>query len=162
MTRTDTTPRELLSWILEKLKTDLGLTDATCFLSISDWAPARIPSAPAFVTVTPLDGEFHSVEQVPGNVLEHWAFRVRVYVRISRDRAGQDVHRLLDSQDGLIAWKQKILKSLCGQDLGGANLGQTVAARQSHAPQWVQKDDSGLHYVTFAIDFVMPFGWDLE
>lgn len=161
MSRVDTTQIDALQWILQRLRTALGLNASTCFVAADDLAPAEIPPASVFITVTPQEGRFELEEQTIGNVLEDWTFRVRVYLRLSRDRPGADQVRLLDPQDGLLAWKRKILKALCGQDPGW-NLGRTIAAVAATRTVWLKGGRSDLEYASLAVDFVMPIGWDLS
>jgi len=160
MTRADATQIDALQWVLARLRSELGLNSRTCFAAADDLAPAEIPPAPVFVTVTPQEGRFEVEEQAAGNVLEDWTFRVRVYLRLARDRTGADQVRLLDPQDGLLAWKRRILKALCGQDPGW-NIGRTIAAVSATRLVWLQGRRSELEYASLAVDFALPIGWEL-
>lgn len=160
MSRVDTTPIDILNWVLSTLRTELGLTPTNCFLASSDLAPAKVPPAAVFVTVTPLAGRFDIPEQTAGNCYENWSFRVRVYLRLVRDRTGHDDHRLLDPDDGMFAWKRKLLKTLCGRDIPSWNLKGTIAADAATPLTWLRGGDAD--WASFAIDFVAEFAWDLS
>lgn len=160
MTRTDTTPIDILGWVLATLRSELGLTETTCFLASSDLSPAKIPPAAAFVTVTPLGGRFDIHEQTRENCLENWSFRVRVYLRLTRDRTGHDDRRLTDPDEGAFAWKRRLLKALCGQDLTTWNLKGTIAADSATPLTWLRGGD--IDWASFAIDFIADFAWDLS
>ena len=162
MSRIDTTPVDILTWILSTLRSELALSESTCFLATSDLAPARIPSSSTFVTVTPSAGEFVIPEQSVGNVTEKWGFRVRVYLRVVRDRAGHDEVRLLDPENGMFAWKRKVLKALCGKDVSTWNLRGTIAAAASTPLVWLRGERGELDFASFAVDFAADFDWDLS
>lgn len=159
MSRSDTNPIDILNWILDRLRAELDLTETTCFLSSADLAPQRIPPASVFVTVSPLAGRFDVGEQTAGNIYENWSFRVRVYLRLARDRTGHDDRRLVDPADGVFAWKRKVLKALCGRDIPSWNLKGTLAAEASAPLTWLRGGD--LDWASFAIDFVADFAWDI-
>lgn len=161
MSRADTTPISLLQWVLAQLRTQLGLNEATCFLAADDLAPAQLPPAALFLTVTPLEGTFRVPEQTPGNAYEDWSFRVRIYLRLARDRPGVDETRLVHPTDGILAWKRKVLKALCGQDIAAANIGGTLAATASTRLVWLRAAKQEIEYASLAVDFTLPFGWDL-
>lgn len=162
MTRLDTSSKDLLEWILATLRTGLALNESTCFLAVDDLAPGAIPAAGCFVTVMPREGTFEVAEQTIGHVTENWGFRVRVYLRLGRDRSGHDTHRLLDPEEGMLAWKKKILRALCGKDWPDRNLRGTLAAERSTGLVWLRGDRSELEYVSFAVDFTAAFAWDLS
>jgi len=160
--RRDVQPTDILQSILATLRAALALNENTCFLATDDLAPARIPASSVFVTVTPSAGEFIVQEQTPGNVGERWGFRVRVFLRLARDRLGRDDVRLLDPQDGMFAWKRKVLKALCGQDFTAWNLRGTIAATSSTPLAWLRGERGDLEFASFAVDFAADFDWDLS
>jgi len=161
MSRTDIRPGDLLQWFLDTLRSNLDLTESTCFPASGDLAPPKIPPASAFLTVTPLGGRFDIPEQAIGNLYENWSVRVRVYLRLARDRSGRDAQRLLDPEDGQFAWKRKVLRALCGRDIPGWNLKGTIAAESATPLTWLRGDRNDLEWVSFAIDFVCSFAWDV-
>lgn len=161
MSRADTTPIDLLHWVLQRLRSELALTSSTCFLAADDLAPAQLPPAAVFLTVTPLEGAFRVPEQTVGNAYEDWAFRVRIYLRLARDRPGADESRLVHPADGILAWKRKVLRALCGQDIATANIGGTLAATASTRLVWLRTQKQEVEYASLAIDFTLPLGWDL-
>lgn len=158
---TDVTQIDVLEWVLQHLRSELGLSESTCFLAADDLAPMELPPAPVFVTVTPLEGHFEVEEQSVDNTIEEWTFRVRLYMRIARDRSGSDHNRLLHPTDGVLAWKQRILRALCGQHLVQWNVGRTIAAVSCTRMVWLQGQRGDLHYASLAIDFLIPIGWNL-
>lgn len=162
MSRVDTKPQDILSWILGLLRNGLGLGPEACFLASDDLAPARIPPHPTFCVLSPLGSQFIIDEQTPGNVCERWGFRVRLFLRISRDRPGQDEVRLLDADDGMFAWKLKLLRALVGKDNQDWNLRGTLAATAATPLVWLRGNRGEIEYASFAVDFLLEFDWSLE
>jgi len=161
MSRVDTKPSDILSWILQLLRSGLEMPAEACFLASDDLAPARIPPHPTFCVVSPLAGQFVVEEQTPGNLCERWGFRVRLFMRLSRDRPGQDDVRLTDPDDGAFAWKRKILSALVGKDYAGWNLRGTLAATAATPLVWLRGNRGETEYASFALDFLIEFDWSL-
>jgi len=161
--RQDTTRTAILQWVLDRLRTQLKLSDSQCYLTADAMAPPVIPPGDFFLTVSPGAGQFVLGEAAVGNLTEHWTFRIRLFVRILRDRSGQDQQRLLDAQRGLFAWQQKVLAALTGADNPDWNLRGWIAPVTASEVQWVQGGrNAELNYLTMTIDFQADFDWDIE
>ncbi|HOM18888.1 MAG TPA: hypothetical protein PK777_16655 [Thermoguttaceae bacterium] len=156
----DTTATDILLWVQQRLQTQLNLLDSQCFLTADNLSPPKAPPTDVFLTISPGGGQFHLPEAAPGNLLERWTFRVRIFCRVLLDRADHDQHRLVDQTRGLLRWKQMVLAALTGLENPEWNLRGWIAPVAATEPQWLQGGrNAELNYLSLAIDFQADFDW---
>jgi hypothetical protein len=166
-----TTQSALLLAIVAKLRTDLPDifgTDATCFVSDVPWPSLEVQDD-LFCTVCPTSSRFDADYPLgAGNrgIVEIGTFQVTVWSRLSLDQLEQSLLALTDVDRGLLGLKQRVLRSLAGQQLYADPPTNSVAmlikylcpTAATHPPSRQVSSD----FSSIGLTFEAPFYWDLE
>ncbi len=162
MARVDVTQATVLERMLAYLRSALNLNDRQCYECLQPDAPPRVPvGGECFVSVSPGEGEFIGGEQICENLTEEWTVTVTAYARIQLDSSDHDEKVLRDAGRGLLILKEKILRTLVGQDLitldGDTFLRNLLFAQ--HATRPAHDRDQGIAWIS--LTFGVHFDWDL-
>jgi len=160
MSRADVTQTDVLTAIATKLRSELNLTDRTCFVSLEPYPIAIPKGGDYFVTVAPGDGVFVEGEQYPGNCTEEWTIIVTAFSRMMLDSTDHDLKVLQETTRGLLILKAKLLEVLVGADpTSGGNtfVRNLIFAQRAERPAAGQ--DNILAWIS--LDFGVHFDWNL-
>lgn len=161
MARIDTTEELVLLAVLDRLRTELSLDDAQCFLTL---APNMLPPGPGgtgvvrvaktFYTVAPSQTLYHPDEQVFPNVTAVFTVAVTIWTPIKLDSPTQHPYLLFDATRGLYPLMRAVNRLLMGHDLVVS--GTDVALRGLMAATSTTQPDYdpnlGLGFITTAYD----------
>lgn len=154
---------------LLKLRTDLSLTENTCYeVEHPDLAPQEITQGSVVITVCPGDGSFPIEEQASVQLAEDSDVIVTWFTKISLDRQSRITNLLHDAERGILPWKARILRSLMPTPASaGGNrillpsgnnfMRGEVTAKSYHRANWDKDKMIGWASLTFGVGF----DWDL-
>lgn len=164
-----TTHEAVLSAVVRKLQSEIAefASESTCFLCDSASPGVEVNEA-LFCTVAPADDTFDVRSPIGSadlGIVENAVIVVTVWSRVMLDRLDHASRTLTDSSRGLLAFKQRILRSLAGSQLyadAPANTEPLLIellhpTRSSHPIS--RKGDDDLR--SFALTFTATFNWDL-
>ena len=158
MAREPNTQLEVLSAVVEALLDEIDdLTRSTCVVSHYPQVPPG-SSSNVFVTVTPMEGSFEPQDHHSA-IIENAGVVVTVWSAI-KGRAGRGEQELMDETRGVLDWKRRILRVLCGRDLSveGSNpLASLMFPLNSGRPE--VDFDSGR--VSLMMSFSTDIWWDI-
>jgi len=162
-TRVDITQRAALVQLLAHLRTALTLNDRQCFACVNPLG-VEIPSTVGgnrFVSVSLRDGQFPFEETVEHQCYEASEVVVTGYVRIAFDNVAREEEFLLNAERGVLAFKEDLIRVLCGVDIDDANgqkfLREWMSPRRATAPDYDHAKKIGW------VQLIIPleFDWDL-
>lgn len=165
-----TTQNDVLLAIVAKLRHDIPEFDAdsACFISDVPWPGIEVQNN-LFATICPHDSSFDGQFPVGAGsfgIVEFAMFNVSVWSRIETDQLEHTDGALTDSIRGLLPLKQKVLKSLAGQQLysdAPTNtrplLVEWLRPTTAQHPPSRQFDDD---FSSFSIVFEADMQWDLS
>ena len=173
MARIDQSENLILTWVITRLRSELGLDERTCYASVEPLAPLIPKSGAWFVAVSPEAGYFVPGEQKVlsadwqgGNTTETVQLVVTIYTRMALDSTDHADKRLLDATRGMLERKQQVLAALVGWDLqttsGHEMLRSLMYATRSSKPAIVRSDESGIVLGLLQISFEAVFDWNTK
>ena len=167
MARVDITQDRVLQAVVARLRKELTLDEASCYLTFSPLVPPTVqPGGDWYVNVSPGQSEFDEGMQIGGGqeqLMEDMLVRVTAFVRMRLDRAERDDRMLLEGVRGLTQVKLKILKALVAHDLvdpkleSNVFLRQLVVAASADKPDYDEEKAIGWQTINFRV----AFDWDL-
>ena len=168
MARVDITQDIVLERIVERLRSELDLSEQRCYETLDpDSPPVVPPGGEYFLTVSPGQGRFVEGEQVAENLTEEWSVVVATFIRIHLDQPGRDTEVLRRAGRGAFAVKKLLLAALAGHDLTDTN-GQTflrnlLYATTTEAPHVIegQRESGPLTLCQMKIEFGVDFDWSV-
>jgi hypothetical protein len=166
-----TTQSTILLAIVAKLRADLPDvfgTDATCFVSDVPWPSLEVQDD-LFCTVCPTSSRFdadYPVGAASRGIVEVGGFQVTVWSRLSLDQLEQSLLALTDADRGLLNLKQRVLRSLAGQQLyadpptnsAPLLIKYLCPTSATHSPS----RQASVDFNSIGLAFEAPFYWDLE
>lgn len=168
MPRIDVTQDVVLERIVDRLRSQLDLSDERCYDTLDPNSPPLVPpGGEYFIIVSPGTGRFVEGEQAPPNVTEEWTITVTLYVRVHLDRTGRDAEVLRNAGRGLFGVKWLVLRALVGHDLATDDedtfLRQLCYATGTAAPEVVEgrREMGALFLYRLQLEFAIEFDWDL-
>jgi hypothetical protein len=166
-TRINTTIDVVLEAIAARLRSELALSEATCYWLIVDRDEQLPPptSGATFITISPDGAEFDAslidgggVEQVTTTT----GVSVAIHSTLQLDRGGRDKEALLNASKGILPIVLKVLKALTDHDLevnedGDTCLREPLRPTGYSAPQRMLDDK----WTRISVYFAVSFDWDL-
>ena len=158
----------VLQAIVDRLRTDINDlfgSEATWFISDVPWPGIEVHDQ-VICTVSPANSQFVQEEPTgagPAGVVEMAIFQVSVWSKILLDEMERSAIAMTDNTRGSLTLKQRVLKSLAGQQLY-ANDGQPLLMsylRPTSAIHPASGQRQG-DFTSFSIAFQGAYYWDLS
>jgi hypothetical protein len=159
--RSDIPQTDVMTALVDLLRTELNLDDRQCFLSLEPGLPTIPMGGDYWLTVSPGDGVFVDGEQAEDNCTEETTVTVTAYARMMRDSTDRDTKTLQDATQGLLALKGKVLDVLVGADPIGNNntFARDLIFAQRASRPGVKSNDIAAWVST---DFGVNFDWSFS
>jgi hypothetical protein len=191
-TRVDVSQVDVLLAVTGKLRSDLGLTESTCYMTLSAQDPPAhwMGNEDSWqLLVSGSAGVFDEGLFLGGGrrqCMEAWQFVVGIYTRIHLDQSSHDEEAMVKANRGIYSLKALVLDCLAGKDItiqgyeeeessdstDSSSLGEfwlremirPVSASQPMYLSPVSPDGEigGPGVVQMLLGFSVPFDWDLE
>jgi hypothetical protein len=158
----------VLQAIVDKLRVDINDlfgSGSTCFISDVPWPGVDVQDQ-VFCTVSPANSQFMLEDPTgagPDGVVEMAIFQVSVWSKILLDEIERSAIAMTDNTRGSLTLKQRVLKSLAGQQLY-ANDGQPLLMsylRPTSAIHPASGQGKG-DFTSFSLAFQGAYYWDLS
>lgn len=158
----------VLQAIVDKLRSDISDLfggESTCFISDVPW-PGVDVQGQVFCTVSPANSQFMLEDPTgagPAGVVEMAIFQVSVWSKILLDEIERSAIAMTDNTRGSLTLKQRVLKSLAGQQLY-ANDGEPLLMsylRPTSAMHPASGQGKG-DFTSFSLAFQGAYYWDLS
>ncbi len=158
----------VLQAIVDKLRSDISDLfggESTCFISDVPWPGVEVQDQ-IFCTVSPANSQFILEDPTgagPAGVVEMAIFQVSVWSKILLDEIERSAIAMTDNTRGSLTLKQRVLKSLAGQQLY-ANDGEPLLMsylRPTSAMHPASGQGKG-DFTSFSLAFQGAYYWDLS
>jgi hypothetical protein len=163
--RISTTLPVVLAAVAARLRSQLSLTEATCYWMLDREEPTPT-SKNFFVTIHPDGGNFDEALFDGGGenqLTDSTGIVVTIHTHTQLDRGGRDKEALFQPNKGLLPYMKPVLKALAGHDLVINDNGDTCLRElirpvgyktplRSHAERWSRIE----------IYFALSFDWDMS
>lgn len=157
---------EIMAGFLTLLKSEFSTWDAKSIYFADRPDPQLVTSInlPLFIQVTPGGGDFNQSILAGGpRVEETTLIGVTIWRRSQVDRAGESYESLMNSTEGLLKLKGRVLKALSGKMLTDVD-GKYIATGTIKPMQALEPDTGSTEppMDRLALYFQVPFDWDLS
>lgn len=164
MTRIDTTQDVILTRIVARLRSYLGLPEHRCYETLEPLVDPPVPKGgDYFLTVSPGDGTFDEEMQVGGGqdqLTELSSVTVTGYAKIALDPGDQATQILHKVSRGMLPIKQGILSALAAHDLLDSSGNQILRSYMHALRSWRPRYDPDSKIAMIAVSFGTDFDWD--